>query len=211
MKLWAMKHWRLHPAAVLALSFVAGAIPSSNIAARRRASVDLRDVGSGTVSGTALYRVAGFAPLAVTGIIDIAKAAIGPALAGRSRPQLAALAGGVAIAGHNWSPFLKGAGGRGFAPSLGALGAQSPWGIPVMLGGLVGGRAVSQTGLGGFVAQCALGPVLYRVQGRRGVLVAACVVASMWLKRLAGNERPAVPSARVYARRLLLDTDEPAQ
>ena len=201
----------LRPLAVLGLSFAAGAIPSSNIAARRRASVDLRDVGTGTVSGTSLYRVAGFGPLAVAGIADIAKATIGPLLAGPERPHLAALAGGAAIVGHNWSPFLKGAGGRGFAPSLGALGAQAASGIPVMLGGLVGGRAFSQTGLGGFVAQCALGPVLLRTHGRRGLFVAICVVAPMWLKRLAGNERPAVVSGRVYVRRLLFDTDGEAE
>ena len=194
---------------MLGLSFFAGSIPSCNIAARRRACVDLREVGTGTVSGSALYRVAGFRPLALSGIADIAKATVGPVLAGPTRPRLAALAGGAAIAGHNWSPFLKGSGGRGFAPSLGVLGAQAPWGIPVMLGGLVGGRAVSQTGLGGFAAQCALGPVLTRTRGRGGMLVAACVVAPMWMKRLAGNERPADPTWRIYARRLLFDTDGP--
>ena len=83
---------------VLALSFAAGSVPSTQIAARMHARVDLRDVGSGTVSGTSLYRVAGFAPLAISGIADIAKATIGPALAGRDRPTLAALAGAAAIA-----------------------------------------------------------------------------------------------------------------
>ena len=79
---------------------------------------------SGTVSGTSLFHVAGFGPLAVTGIADIAKATVGPLLAGRNRPVLAAFAGGAAIAGHNWSPFLQGAGGRGFAPSLGRARGQ---------------------------------------------------------------------------------------
>ena len=135
--------------AVLAVSFAAGSIPSSQVAARMKAGADLRTVGSGTVSGTSLYRVAGFMPLAVSGVADIAKAMVGPLLAGRNRPGLAAVAGGMAIAGHNWSPFLRGAGGRGFAPSLGALGVNAWPGVPVMLGGLVAGRAVRQTGLGG--------------------------------------------------------------
>jgi glycerol-3-phosphate acyltransferase PlsY len=196
--------------AVLAWSFAAGSVPSSQIAARVRAGVDLREVGSGTVSGTSLFAVAGFVPLAVSGIADIAKATVGPVLAGSDRPVLAALAGGVAIAGHNWSPFLRGAGGRGFAPSLGALGVNAPLGVPVMLGGLVAGRAARQTGLGGFVAQCALVPVLARAYGPRGALVAACVIAPMWAKRLAGNAPPAAPTARVYLRRLLFDQDTPA-
>lgn len=199
---------RLKPATVIGLSFVAGAVPSSNIAARMRAGVDLRDVGSGTVSGTSLYRVTGFGALAVSGIADIAKGMAGPMLAGRNRPVLAAIAGGAAIAGHNWSPFLRGAGGRGFAPSLGVLGAQAWPGVPVMLGGLVAGKAARQTGLGGFVAQAALVPVLARTHGARGAFVGACVVAPMWTKRLLGNAPPAEPTIRTYVNRLLFDRDD---
>lgn len=198
----------MKPATVVALSFAAGSIPSSQIAARVKAGVDLRDVGSGTVSGTSLYRVAGFVPLAVSGMADIAKGATGPILAGRNRPVLAAIAGSAAIAGHNWSPFLKGAGGRGFAPSLGVLGVNGWPGVPVMLGGLVAGKAAHQTGLGGFVAQCALFPVLGRTHGRRGVFAAACVVAPMWTKRLLGNHPPKEPTTRVYLQRLLFDRDD---
>ena len=198
---------RLKPTAVIGCSFLAGAIPNSNIAARRRAAVDLRDVGTGTVSGTGLFEVAGFGPLAVAGIADIAKATVGPLLAGRRRPLLAAVAGGAAIAGHNWSPFLRGAGGRGFAPSLGVLGVTAWRGVPLMLGGLVAGRAFRQTGLGGFVAQCALGPVLLRTDGRRGAVVAACVVAPMWAKRLVGNRPPPERTGRAYAHRLIFDAD----
>jgi glycerol-3-phosphate acyltransferase PlsY len=194
--------------AVLATSFVAGSVPSSNLAAQQRAGVDLRDVGVGTVSGTSLYRVAGFAPLVITGIADIAKATVGPLLAGRNRPALAAVAGGAAIAGHNWSPFLRGAGGRGFAPSLGVLGVNAPIGVPVMLGGLVAGRAFGQTGLGGFAAQCALIPVLASRYGARGVLVGTCVVGPMWAKRLLGNGPPREPTRQAYLRRLLFDRDE---
>jgi acyl phosphate:glycerol-3-phosphate acyltransferase len=206
-----MSEHRMGRLRVLAVSFLAGAIPSSNIAARVRSAVDLRDVGSGTVSGTGLFEVAGFGPLAVAGIADIAKATVGPLLAGKHRSNLAAVAGGFAIAGHNWSPFLQGAGGRGFAPSLGVLGTQASSGVPVMLGGLVAGRAIRQTGLGGFAAQCVLVPVLVRRHGRRGLLVAACVVTPMWAKRLAGNGPPPERTLAAYARRLLFDNDGPAE
>lgn len=198
---------RMKPMTVLGLSFAAGSIPSSYIAARRRAQVDLRDVGTGTVSGTSLYRVAGFGPLALAGIADIAKATVGPLLAGPDRPLLAACAGGAAVAGHNWSPFLRGAGGRGFAPSLGALGVQAWPAVPLLLGGLVAGKAFRQTGLGGFLATCALVPVLSRTNGKRGAFAGACVVAPMWAKRLAGNAPPAQPTLRAYARRLVFDED----
>jgi hypothetical protein len=78
-----------------------------------------------------------------------------------------------------------------------------------MLSGMVLGRFVKETGLGSFIAQAALVPVLARTHGRRGALAGICVVLPMWLKRLAGNHRPADPSVRTYARRLLYDSDDP--
>ena len=33
---------------------------------------------------------------------------------------------GLAVAGHNWSVFLRGAGGRGIAPALGATLVLAP-------------------------------------------------------------------------------------
>src|SRR5207237_775868 len=127
-------------------------IPFSNIASRRTRGVDLREVGSGTVSGTALYRVAGFTPLAVAGVLDVSKGAVGPLLAGRRRPLLAAVAGGAAVVGHNWSPWLRGAGGRGIAPAFGSLLATAPTGVPVLAAGLVAGRLARRPGLGSFGA-----------------------------------------------------------
>ncbi len=196
---------------VVGLSFAAGSIPTSNIVARRRAHVDLRRVETGTVSGTNLYRVAGFGPLAVAGVVDIAKGALGPLFATPDRPVLAAIAGGAAVAGHNWSPFLHGAGGRGFAPALGALGVQAWPGVPVLLGGIAVGRVFHQTGFGGFVAQCALVPVLARTRGTLGAFAGACVVAPMWAKRVAGNSPAPNRSWRVYLHRLLFDCDSASQ
>src|SRR5690242_13027579 len=123
----------VRPVAVLGVSFAAGSIPSSQIAARLTVDVDLRAVGNGTVSGTSLFRVSGFVPLAISGVPDNMKGATGPLLAGLSRPVLRGFAGGVAIAGHHRSPFLRGSGGRGFAPSLGGLGVNALPGVPVML------------------------------------------------------------------------------
>ena len=99
--------------ASIALGFAAGSVPFSNLVAKRRAGVDLRNVGSGTVSGSGLYEVAGAGPLVIVGLFELAKGAIAPLLAGRRHPFTAALAGAAAVAGHNWSPFLGGAGGRG--------------------------------------------------------------------------------------------------
>lgn len=193
---------------VLAVSFLAGSIPFSNLAARRTAGVDLRTVGTGTVSGTSLYRVAGFGPLAVAGVCDVAKGAVGPALA-VGHPVLQALACGFAVAGHDWSPFLKGAGGRGISPALGALLVTAWPGAVVLVAGLALGRVLQRTGLVSFVADLVLVPVLASTHGAAGALAGTAVVVPMFVKRLVGNTAPSEPGFVTYRNRLLFDYDEP--
>jgi glycerol-3-phosphate acyltransferase PlsY len=196
----------MHAVVAAVVAFLIGAIPCSQLAAGWRAGVDLRRVGSGTVSGTSLFRVTGFGPLAIAGVCDVAKGSVGPLLAG-DRPALAAVCGGLAVAGHNWSPFLRGAGGRGISPALGALLVQAWPGTLVLLAGLVLGRLVHETALGSFVADAALVPVTAITYGPAGALAGACVVLPMLVKRALGNARPSDPSTRTYVHRLLYDTD----
>jgi glycerol-3-phosphate acyltransferase PlsY len=193
----------------VAASYLAGAVPWSQIVARRR-GVDLRAVDDGTVSGTGLYRVAGFVPLAVAGSLDVAKGALGPTVAGTRRPGLAAAAAAATVAGHNWSLFLRGAGGRGISPALGALTAGAPAGAGVLLGGLAAGRISRRTGLGCFVAYVALVPVARRCHGWRGTLLAIGVLIPLLAKRVAGNRTPQTWDARTVISRLLFDHDPPA-
>ena len=194
------------PAAVLAVAFLAGSVPFSQVGARRLRHVDLREVGSGTVSGTALFEVAGFVPLAVFGALEVAKGAVGPWLAG-DRPLLGAVAGGAAVVGHNWSPWLGGAGGRGLSPAIGALLPRYPVGSSLLLAGMAAGRLMGETAVGALVADALLVPVLQRTGGRDGRRAALLVVVPMLAKRLAGNRRPDAPHDRVWLWRLLLDRD----
>lgn len=192
---------------VIAAAWLAGSIPFSNIAAHHRARVDLRNVGTGTVSGTALYEVAGFGPLAVAGLCDVAKGAVGPLLAGRDRPELGAVAATAGVVGHNWSPWLGGAGGRGLSVALGAFLPLAWPGTVVLALGLAVGRLGRQTGLGSFVASLLAVPVVARSHGRAGALAGAGIVAALLAKRLAGNRSPARRTADLYLHRLLFDHD----
>ena len=194
-------------AGILLIAFTVGAIPFSNLVATRTRGVDLRSTGTGTVSGTALYRVAGFRWLVVSGILDVTKGTVGPLLAGSGRPALAALAGGVAVSGHNWSPFLRGHGGRGVGPGVGALLVNAWPGVVVLLGCMVVARAFRQTGLGGFVGEVLLAPVLAVTNGPTGALAGGAVGLPMLVKRIVGNERPPEPGWRSYGHRLLYDQD----
>ncbi len=191
----------------LAVGYTAGSIPFSNLVARATADVDLRDVETGTVSGTSLYRVAGFLPMVVGGLLDVGKGAVGPLLA-VDRPLVAALAGGLALVGHNWSPLLRGHGGRGISPAMGALAVLAWPGTVLLLAGLAFGRLAGHTGLGSFLAQAALAPLLGWWQGWYGGMVAASVLLPLWAKRLTGNRTPERPGWRPYLSRLLFDHDE---
>jgi glycerol-3-phosphate acyltransferase PlsY len=191
---------------VVVAAFLLGSIPFSNLAARRTRGVDLRDVGTGTVSGTSLFRVAGFVPMALAGICDIAKGAGGALLAG-NRPALAAIAGGAAVAGHNWSPFLRGAGGRGFAPALGAFLVTAWPGTVILAVGMIAGRLVRQSGFGLFLAEVSLTPALWAWGGTLGALAGAAIAIPMLLKRVLGNHPPQGPRAKTYFTRLVLDRD----
>jgi glycerol-3-phosphate acyltransferase PlsY len=192
---------------VVGAAWLAGSVPFSNVAARHRVDLDLRDVGTGTVSGTALYEVAGFGPLAVAGVCDVAKGAVGPLLAGRSRPVLGAVAATAGVVGHNWSPWLRGAGGRGLSVALGAFLPLAWPGTVVLALGLAGGRLQRQTGLGSFVAAALVVPVVARTHGRPGAVAGAGIVGALLAKRLTGNRPPGRRTAAVYLHRLLFDHD----
>ena len=221
----------LRRAETLVLAYLAGAVPFSNVLAARVSGVDLREVGSGTVSGTGLYRVAGFLPLVVAGILDVAKGAVMALVArepagaapadqnGRDEPRrwpplrppslTEGAAAGLVVAGHNWSPYLDGAGGRGVSPALGAYAVIAPEASLLLLGGLVLGRLTRQTGLGTFASQVALVPTLAGTRGRRGAFAGAAVLAPMLAKRLLGNGPPKPDAGRrVYLARLLYDRDD---
>lgn len=194
-------------AGLITLSYLVGSVPFAQIVAWSLRSVDLRGTGTGTVSATALRGVAGPTALIVAGVLDLTKGTIGPLAAGGGRrPALAALAAAAAVSGHNWSPFLGGAGGRGISPAMGALLVIAPEGAGILLAGVAAGRAVRQTALGAVVADIVLLPVLARTRGRAGAVAAVAVLAPMLAKRLLGNRPAATPST--YLWRLLFDRDQ---
>jgi glycerol-3-phosphate acyltransferase PlsY len=189
------------------VAYAAGSIPFSNIAARRRAGVDLRDVGHGTVSGTSLHQVAGFGPLVVAGLCDVAKGSIGPLLLWDHTVPMA-VAGAFALVGHNWSIFLRGAGGRGISTAMGALAVIAWPGAILLLAGLAFGRLLGETAIGSLVSQALLVPVLAAWAGAAGAIAASVILVPMWGKRLAGNRWPPDgPMASTLLARWVLDRD----
>jgi glycerol-3-phosphate acyltransferase PlsY len=121
------------------------------------------------------------------------------------------LAGGLALVGHNWSPLLRGGGGRGLAPALGATLALAPEGTALLGSGFGLGKLAHQTGLGSFVAMALLGPVLALTRGRQGLVTAGALVVPLFVKRLVAESPPVAASRadrrRAYLWRLVFDRD----
>lgn len=193
--------------AVLGAAWLAGTVPVAQLAARAWSGADLRRTGSGTVSGSALFAVAGFGPLALAGCAELGKGALGPLLAGRERPLLGACAAAGAVVGHDWSPWLGLSGGRGVSLVLGAGLVLTPPGAAGVLGGLVAGRLVRQSGLGTFLGLCALPLVARRPRGP-GALAGAVLVTPVLAKRVLGNDMRLPRSPQVLVGRLVGDRDD---
>ena len=192
---------------VILVAFAAGAVPFSYLIAQSLARTDLRQVGTGTVSGTGLYRVAGFIPLVVGGLCDVGKGALGPFLAD-DRWLLMAFAGAASVIGHNWSMFLNGAGGRGLSPALGAF-AIIAWPAALFLvGGLALGRVLRHTGLVVFITLPVLPLFLLLVSDGQAAIASTIIIAPMLIKRVLGNEPLPAPNRwKAAAHRLVFDND----
>jgi glycerol-3-phosphate acyltransferase PlsY len=113
---------------VLLTGYLIGSIPTGLLIIRWFRGVDIRTVGSGNIGATNVYRVAGLPVAVLVLLIDAAKGAAPVLLAqAASAPSWAeVLAGLAAIIGHNWSVFMRLAGGKGIATSFGVLAALSP-------------------------------------------------------------------------------------
>ena len=122
----------MHPALAVALSYVAGSIPSAYIAGKAR-GVDLRKHGSGNLGATNVIRVLGAKIGLVVFAFDVAKGALPVLLLPRYilsswPPVWIAIACGVAaIVGHTRPIFLLfKRGGKGVATAAGVFLALAP-------------------------------------------------------------------------------------
>jgi hypothetical protein len=192
-------------------AFFLGSIPFSEYVAQLAAGRDLRRIGNGTVSASGVYQVAGTVPFLLVCLLDVGKGATAAMLARRSHHATVVAAVGLVIVGHAWSPLLRGAGGRGVLPTIGALAVAHPPGAALLVGGIAAGRVYGDTAPGCFLAQTLLTPFLALTGGRRGALLGAATAVPMLAKRLLGNEGfRRRTSARTYLTRALYDRDHRA-
>ena len=194
-------------------AYLLGSVPTSYIAGRLLKGVDIRDYGSGTVSGSNVFHTVARWAVVPVGIFDVSKGMAPVAVAALVLhfPVWAqGVVGLAAIAGHNWSIFLRFSGGRGLSTMIGALAIIAPWELAIFVVVWVLILAIIKNSpLGALVAAVTL-PVS-SLGLREPWQLTVCLVGVLVLllaKRLLA-ERPAPRGGwrRVALYRLLLDRD----
>ena len=209
------------------IGYLCGAVPVGYLYVKATKGIDITEYGSGRTGGTNTYRAAGLWAGIITALSDVFKGFIavwltrflfGDALGSALLPWAVALAGVMAVTGHNWSIFLGWRGGAGTGPNVGWATAvwwpTLPISFLVMLGLLVGLGMASVASL----AMAAVIPVSFTILYFAGVpgyadtfayiaggLATAAIVT--WalrpnIKRLLhGKERLVGPRARAAKRK----------
>ena len=211
----------LTDAAFVICAYLWGAIPSAYLVAKYVKGIDIREFGSGNVgaSNVSLHvgKVAGF----LQGLFDFAAKGFLPvALAGilERDDAVRAAVGLAAIAGHNWSPYLRFTGGRGVAAAIGAVLGFGMWpefAILLVSVGIVGRVLKRDTGFWTLVAVVAL-PILAYLFDRPAEMLAMCagILVLLMAKRLTANWEPlpaGTQALQVLLLRALFDRDVPRQ
>jgi glycerol-3-phosphate acyltransferase PlsY len=154
----------------LLISYLLGSIPVGLLLVRASTGKDIREVGSGRIGGTNALRAGGPWIALLTGFGDVLKGflavLVGHALVGT--PIFEALAGVLAVVGHNYSVFIGFHGGAGTAATLGGAIALWPWNGPAML--VVGTAviALSRYASMGSITVAILLPALYALRAGLG-------------------------------------------
>jgi glycerol-3-phosphate acyltransferase PlsY len=180
--------------------FAIGSIPFGVIVGRVFYQRDIRAEGSGNIGAANALRTLGKKGAALVLILDALKGAIPVAavsLAGGST-TIAALGGAAAVAGHCYSPFLGGRGGKGVATSYGAIWALAwPAAIAFTLVWIAAVIAVGYSSVASIIASALMPFALWFVLGRAGLMygiVSALFIVYKHRENLgrlrAGTENP---------------------
>ena len=198
-------------------AYLWGGIPASYFVARYKLGIDIRNYGSGNVGASnALFQIGKVTGILI-GTFDCVGKGILPVLLAKWLDQSLAIQvaiGLAAIAGHNWSPYLKLTGGRGVATAIGLLVVFGLWQEYLILGvvvGVVGRLIFRDSGLLTFVSLLAL-PVMAFLFHRPVEIIAMTLAigALLLAKRLMANWEPPDPGVgrfHVYLYRILWDRD----
>ena len=185
---------------LILLSYLLGSIPTGFLVAKAK-GVDIRSVGSGNIGATNVFRILGKPAGVFVLSVDALKGYLavwlsrgffhGVELHTGVPLQFAVVAGIAAVAGHNYTCWLKFKGGKGIATTAGVFAALAPAAFGIALATwLVVFAASRYVSLASIVAAVAL-PLAVWLTGNGGLLigVSAALGALAIYKHKANIER----------------------
>ena len=201
---------------LLVLAYLLGSIPTAYLVGRWVKGIDVRRVGSGTVSGSMVYEHVARWLIVPVALFDIAKAAL-PTWLGLELGygEAGAVAAGLAaLVGHNWPIFLGFTGGRGLSIFMGSLLVLFPWGGAWLLACVAIGFFLGDSAPWALACMVSMPLLVWLLDGSPVLyaLILGMLVITL-LKRLEANRRPLPPPGaerrRVIWLRLIYDRDIP--
>jgi len=222
--------WQI--AGLYLFAYLVGAVPTAFLIGKLAKGIDIRHYGSGNVGGTNVFFHVGKAWVVPLGLFELFVKGAGPIwigqyLLGLERSPVALVGPPLlAIAGHNWSVYLKFQGGRGIAVASGTLFALAPLLLLAFIGVALAGWVATRSSAIWVLISLALLPFWAGMLagmdtslpfqelwlGEPGVVIWYCVglLGLVVVKRLLSNWTPLPRDTswcKVLFNRLLRDRD----
>lgn len=196
---------------IICIGYLIGSIPFGYLITRLCTGHNILKLGWRKTSASNVIRNVGFLPGVLSGICDIFKGSLAVWLAQYlGMPiHIQALCGLAALVGHNWSCFIRFAGGRGIGTFMGALLVLSPKIlllslIPFVVTGLLWNAAIGTI----LFLITALALVVDSGQLQTVGLLVLLSLFPIFVKRLSPVGELSLQNKALIRNRLIFDNDE---
>ncbi len=201
---------------LLVLAYLWGSLSPSFLVARWTKGIDLRRYGSGNVGSSNVGVQLGPVWTLGVGFLDLLKGFLPLFLLriGGFDLESTVIVGLATVVGHNWSLYLRFAGGRGMATSIGLLGAWDARLAILLLSALAVGWLMNESAPSALIGLVLLAPGAWVLRDPSELVVGCALLALVIaVKRLEANRLPLPTDRRqrrvVLVRRLWEDRDVP--
>jgi len=205
--------------ALIVAAYLLGSVPAAYLAARLVRGIDIRQYGTGQLGGGNLWRMTSWKLALPVGAFDLGKGMLmvwAAQVLGLSVAQQLVV-GAAAVAGHNWSVFLRFSGGRGIATTMGivllipVINEMAPWPTVACFTFLATGSVILRSSpLPVMVSVASLPVVSAFYEPAITTLGFLAILVVVVIKRLVAprsTEAASVSRKRVLLNRLLFDRD----
>jgi glycerol-3-phosphate acyltransferase PlsY len=193
--------------AMILFGYLLGSVPAAYLAGKWVRGIDLREYGSGTVSGSMVYEHVAWWAVIPVAVFDIAKGGI-PALIALQLglgESVAAAAGLASVVGHNWPVFFHFHGGRGLGSMVGLWLVFYPPAVLWLVAWIVFGFFLGDSAPFALASQLTLPTMGSALEAPDIVIPLAWVTAFVTVvKRVEANRRPLPATLPAIVKVLLL-------